>query len=109
MLFEHTSQFPVAFLDWTHKRPVASLSTNAGSATLAFQGWRRFKESFAPELVARAVADHPTSVRTVLDPFGGSGSTAIACQFLSVAPTIIEVNPYLADLIEAKLSSYDTD
>lgn len=109
MFFENTSRLPAAFLDWTHARPLASLSTNAGSATLAFQSWRRFKESFAPELVARAVADHPTPVRAVLDPFGGSGSTAVACQFLGVAPTIIEVNPYLADLIEAKLSSYDTD
>jgi hypothetical protein len=77
--------------------------------SLAFQGWRRFKESFAPELVARAVANHPTLVRAVLDPFGGSGTTAVACQFLGIEPTTIEVNPYLADLIEAKLSGYNTD
>ncbi len=33
----------------------------------------------------------------------------MACQFLGVEPVIIEVNPYLADLIEAKLTSYDPD
>src|SRR5262249_19078673 len=30
-------------------------------------------------------------------------------QFLNVRPTTIEVNPYLADLIEAKLATYKVD
>ena len=42
-------------------------------------------------------------------PLGGSGTTALACQFLGVHPTIIEVNPFLADLIESKLSGYNVD
>jgi hypothetical protein len=42
-----------------------------------------------------------------VDPFGGSGTTALTCQFLGVRPATIEVNPFLADLIEAKLSQYD--
>ena len=42
-----------------------------------------------------------------LDPFGGSGTTALTCQLLGVQPTTIEVNPFLADLITAKLNSYD--
>ena len=50
---------------------------------------------------------HP--VQTCLDPFGGSGTTALSCQFLGVLPTTIEVNPYLADLIQAKLTSYNVD
>jgi len=33
----------------------------------------------------------------------------LASQFLGVRPTTIEVNPYLADLIEAKLDSYDAE
>ncbi|WP_205631996.1 hypothetical protein [Ectothiorhodospira sp. BSL-9] len=44
-----------------------------------------------------------------LDPFGGSGTTGLACQFLGVHPVMVEVNPFLADLIEAKLQSYDPD
>jgi hypothetical protein len=44
-----------------------------------------------------------------VDPFGGSGTTALACQFLGVLPAVIEVNPYLADLTEAKLVAYDPD
>jgi hypothetical protein len=89
---------------------VASLGTNTGAATeLPFQNWRRFKEAFAPELVARAVAESNIQVKRCLDPFGGSGTTALACQFLGIYPVMIEVNPFLADLIEAKLTSYDPD
>ena len=95
------------FLDWTKGRTPVSLGTNSGTDPLAFQNWRRFKEAFAPELVARAVSETSNAigkhVRTCIDPFTGSGTTPLACQFLGVIPTAIEVNPYLADLTEAKL------
>lgn len=101
----------VSFRDWTKDREVATIGTNTGSTTLAFQGWRKFKEAFAPEVVQRAVLETGASLRrpveTCTDPFGGSGTTALACQFLGVLPTTIEVNPYLADLIEAKLTLVD--
>jgi hypothetical protein len=97
------------FQDWTKGRAVSTLSTNFGAQELPFQTWRHFKEAFAPELVARAVACSKVPVKRCLDPFGGSGTTALACQFLGVDPVIIEVNPFLADLIEAKLATYDTD
>ena len=99
----------VTFEDWTRRRSVPSLGTNAGADELPFQGWRHFKEAFAPELIARAVANSELPVKRCIDPFGGSGTTSLACQFLGVHPTTMEVNPFLADLIEAKLVSYDTD
>ena len=48
-----------------------------------------------------------TPPRSCLDPFGGSGTTALTCQFLGVRPTTIEVNPFLCDLISAKLTRHD--
>lgn len=96
-----------AFEHWTNGRQLQSLGTNAGAQSLPFQSWRHFKEAFAPELVARAVNECRRPVARCIDPFGGSGTTALACQFLKVHPTTMEVNPYLADLIEAKLSRYD--
>src|SRR5262249_13903875 len=85
-------------------------STNLGTELVAFQTWRNFKEAFAPELVGRASEETSKElkrpVRDCIDPFGGSGTTAIACQFLGIAPLTIEVNPYLADLIEAKVTTY---
>lgn len=97
----------LAFNRWTQGRSVPTLGTNSGAEQLPFQSWRHFKEAFAPELVARAVEDSGRKVKRCIDPFGGSGTTALACQFLGVEPITIEVNPYLADLIEAKLAKYD--
>lgn len=100
-------QDPVSFETWIGGRTVSCVGTNAGARAIAFQRWRHFKEAFAPELVARAIRESDIKVSNCLDPFGGSGTTALACQFLGVHPITIEVNPYLADLIEAKLDRHD--
>ncbi len=99
----------VSFEDWTRGRAIPHWGTNVGAPELPFQGWRRFKEAFAPEVVERAIRESRRPVESCLDPFGGSGTTALACQFIGVLPVAIEVNPYLADLIEAKLVTYDPD
>lgn len=99
----------VTFEQWTQNRAVTSFGTNNGAEELPFQNWRHFKEAFAPELIARAIAESEIPVQRCLDPFGGSGTTALACQFLGVHPITAEVNPFLADLIAAKLTTYDPD
>lgn len=87
----------------------APLTTNQEGDDIAFQRWYKFKEAFSPRFVADALATVGYTPRTCLDPFGGSGTTALTCQFLNVRPTIIEVNPFLADVIEAKLAANDAD
>jgi hypothetical protein len=98
----------VQFKTWTGDRALATIGTNSGSLSIPFQAWRTFKEAFAPELIQRAVAE-TGGATTILDPFGGSGTTALAAQFLGAHPTTCEVNPFLADLIEAKITQYDFD
>jgi len=98
-----------AFDRWTQNRTVRSLGTNSGSAPLAFQGWHHFKEAFPPELIRRAIDEDRAQVGSCLDPFGGSGTTALACQFLDVASTTVEVNPFLTDVIRAKICTYEAD
>lgn len=103
----------VTLQDWLGDRRPAHLSTNAGTELVAFQSWRNFKEAFAPELIAQAFEETEAAlgrpVRATIDPFGGSGTTALSSQFLSARPCTVEVNPYLADLIEAKLATYNLD
>lgn len=82
-------------------------STNQDGQDLPFQRWYRFKEAFAPRAVVDAISSLPRRPASCIDPFGGSGTTALTCQFLGIRPTTIEVNPFLADLIEAKLAWYD--
>jgi hypothetical protein len=81
-------------------------STNQDSHDLPFQRWYRFKEAFAPRAVVEAFSALPVRPQTCIDPFGGSGTTSLTAQFLGVRPTTVEVNPFLADLIEAKLTTY---
>lgn len=97
------------FAEWTNGRSVSSLGTNSGTEAIAFQGWHKFKEAFPPELIQRAIAEQSRPVAACLDPFGGSGTTALAAQFLGVGSTTIEVNPFLADVIRAKLSLLAAD
>jgi hypothetical protein len=99
----------VRFRDWIGDRSIPTIGTNAGTAPLPFQRWRPFKEAFAPELVERALCETPGAIRHISDPFGGSGTTALAAQFFGVHPITIEVNPFLADLIEAKIAPLDLD
>lgn len=99
----------VRFSDWIGGRQIWTLGTNAGTHALPFQSWRPIKEAFAPELVERALHETRKTVRHIADPFGGSGTTALAAQFLGIRPTTIEVNPFLADLIEAKIAPVDFD
>lgn len=95
-----------SFEAWIGGRQTSTMSTNAGADELPFQRWHRFKEAFSPELIEQAVQASPIPVRRLADPFGGSGTSALTCQFLGIQPVTIEVNPFLADLIAAKLASY---
>lgn len=97
------------FEDWTAGRHVPNYGTNDGASPIAFQNWHHFKEAFPPELIARAVQSSDRPVVRCIDPFGGSGTTALACQMLGINSDTIEVNPFLADAIRAKLASYDLD
>lgn len=83
------------------------MSSNMPSHKLPFQRWYRFKEAFSPLMVAESLSCLGFWPSSCLDCFGGSGTTALTCQFLGIQSTSIEVNPFLADLIEAKLSKYD--
>jgi hypothetical protein len=83
------------------------VSTNQSSFQIPFQRWFKFKEAFSPQFIVDCAASLGKPARSCLDPFGGSGTSALTAQFLGIRPTTIEVNPFLADLIEAKLSTYD--
>jgi hypothetical protein len=94
------------FHEWTRGRRVDTLGTNTGSPPLAFQTWHRFKEAFSPEFVRDALGSGDAAPTTCIDPFGGSGTTALTAQLLGISATTIEVNPFLVDLIRAKTTLY---
>lgn len=101
--------------DWFDKRPDsekltrpsatgAALTTYLHGHETAFQRWFHFKEAFSPEFVAAAVGSLGYRPQHIIDPFGGSGTSTITAQLLSIDATTVEVNPFLADVIKAKVS-----
>lgn len=87
----------------------APLTTAQGVGSVPFQRWFKFKEAFSPQFVHDVVKKSAITINKILDPFGGSGTTALVAQMMGVQATTIEVNPFLSDLIESKLSSYDVN
>ena len=82
----------------------APVSSNVGAGKLPFQRWFRFKEAYSPAFVTESIAACDYPVKHLLDPFGGSGTTALTARMEGIDSTSIEVNPFLADLIRAKVT-----
>ena len=97
------------FEKWVGERTPIFLGTNHLSQELPFSCWYRFKESFSPEIIQQAFVEHPTKVQFCLDPFSGSGTTALTSQFLGVESQSYEVNPFLTDLGKSKVETYDLE
>jgi DNA modification methylase len=67
--------------------------------------WYRFKEGYSKDLVHLILGSLGIRVNDCLDPFGGSGTTALACQETGIRCHSIEVNPFLWHLAKSKLST----
>jgi len=94
--------------DWLERLdPLAVTTSNAGCLEVPFQRWMKFKEAFSPKFVIDAISSLPSRPNLCVDPFGGSGTTALTCSILGIDAVTIEVNPFLHDLIAAKLCRYD--
>jgi DNA modification methylase len=57
-------------------------------------------------LVERAIRNSSKSRDIVLDPFGGSGSTLIACQKAGRQARLIELDPKYVDVIIRRVQDY---
>jgi DNA modification methylase len=57
-------------------------------------------------LVERAMRDSSKSRDIVLDPFGGSGSTLIACEKAGRQARLIELDPKYCDVIVQRFQDY---
>jgi DNA modification methylase len=58
------------------------------------------------ELVERAIRNSSKTRDTILDPFGGSGTTLIACEKSGRASRLIELEPRYADVICRRWQEY---
>jgi DNA modification methylase len=57
-------------------------------------------------LVERAIRNSSKSRDIVLDPFGGSGSTLIACEKTGRQARLVELDPKYCDVIVRRFQDY---
>lgn len=67
--------------------------------------WYRFKEGYSKDLVHLILGSLGIRVERCFDPFGGSGTTALACQEVGITCHSIEVNPFLHHIAKVKLNN----
>jgi DNA modification methylase len=58
------------------------------------------------ELVERAIRNSSKTQDTVLDPFGGSGTTLIACEKTGRMARLVELDPIYCDVIAGRWQAY---
>jgi DNA modification methylase len=79
------------------------LGVFGANKTRPFHRWYPFVEGYSADLVERALSEQATP-GTVLDPFGGSGTTALAAAMLGRDSVFAEVNPYMAWVADVKIN-----
>lgn len=69
-------------------------------------GWLRLTPAYSVHLVADLVEQSAANGTLVLDPFGGSGTTALVCAETGVSCVTADINPFLIWLTRAKTTRY---
>ena len=82
--------------------------TYRGNSKHSRYGWLRLTPAFSVHLIQENVRGLPDGAR-VLDPFCGTGTTALVCAEEGVEVETTDINPFLLWLGRAKCASYSTN
>src|SRR5689334_23325014 len=69
-------------------------------------GWLRLTPAYSVHLVREILQARGEGAAPVLDPFCGTGTTALVCAEAGVACDTTDINPFLLWLTEAKTRVY---
>ncbi len=69
-------------------------------------GWLRLTPAYSVHMVADLLERHATPATRLLDPYCGTGTTALVCAERGVACDTTDINPFLLWLARAKTVSY---
>ena len=68
-------------------------------------GWLRLTPAYSVKMVEELISSHQTAKR-ILDPFCGTGTTALSAAYHGHEAVTTDINPFLIWLAEAKLAHY---
>lgn len=75
---------------------------------LGRHGWLRLTPAYSVKIVEQILADHP-QMRTILDPFSGTGTTGLVCAENGLICDLVDINPFLVWLARVKTANYRPD
>lgn len=70
-------------------------------------GWLRLTPAYSVHLVGDLIDELPSLGTKVLDPFCGTGTTALVCAERGVDGQTTDINPFLIWLTNAKTAVYE--
>lgn len=91
-----------------YREEYANLVSFNNNKNLSVHRWYPFVEGYSAEFVKRIVGEQRYIPHNCLEPFGGIGTTTLACQELNIKCHSVEVNPFFYDVTKAKLSNFDS-
>jgi len=83
--------------------------THRGNLIGTRYGWLRLTPAYSVHLVESMILQIAGESLNVLDPFCGTGTTALACAQRGLAATTVDINPFLVWLAGAKCANYSPE
>jgi hypothetical protein len=80
--------------------------TQKGNLKETRYGWLRLTPAFSVHLVNDLLDREPDASGTILDPFGGTGTTALVCAERGLPSCTTDINPFLVWLTSVKTAKY---
>src|SRR3954466_761872 len=71
-------------------------------------GWLRLTPAYSVHLVSALLDRHASDDTLVLDPYCGTGTTALVCAERGIACLTTDINPFLIWLTRAKTARYES-
>lgn len=97
------------FLEVTQKFDRRSVSYQLSKRS-PLHSWFKYKEGFSADLVNELIDEMNISANdTILDPFMGSGTTALVCQMRRINSVGYDIMPFSAIAIKAKSNALKCD
>ena len=80
--------------------------TFRGNLSLGRHGWLRLTPAYSLQLVRQLLKESGPD-ELVLEPFSGTGTTALACASLGIPCHAVDINPFLVWLGNLKMTTFD--
>jgi len=92
-----------------HKLGLSSHLTHKANLKQTRYGWLRLTPAYSVHLVQELLSSIAPQDAIVLDPFCGTGTTALVCAEKGIAVDTTDINPFLLWLTKVKTAPYSSD